>query len=297
MKAFDSYNPIAVFTYFASVITIGMFCLNPVTMNPLILFLSLAGSITTFIIRNRASGAKSHLFFLGMLLLLTLLNPLFNHNGVTVLLIINNNPITLEAILYGAASASAIISVIYWFRSFSQIMTSDKLLYILGNISPKFALILSMTLRYVPMFENQTQKVIQAQRGLGLYSDTDFMSRVRGGTRVFSVMVTWALENGVITSDSMTARGYGITKRTFFSIFKFRRQDILLTVLSVVLFGAILAGVISGSVNFSFYPEISHAETTVISVITYISYGLLAFLPVIIEAEEELRWKYLKSKI
>ena len=297
MKAFDNYNPIAVFAYFASVITIGMFCLNPVTMNPLILFLSLSGAMTTFIIRNRTSGAKSHLFFLGMFLLLVLLNPLFNHNGVTILLIVNNNPITLEAILYGAASASAIISVIYWFRSFSQIMTSDKLLYILGNISPKFALILSMTLRYVPMFENQTQKVIQAQKGLGLYSDTDFISRVRGGTRVFSVMVTWALENGVITSDSMTARGYGITKRTFFSIFKFRREDILLTVLSVILFAAILAGVISGSVNFSFYPEISHAETSVVSVVTYISYGLLAFLTVIIEAEEELRWKYLKSKI
>lgn len=297
MKAFDNYNPITVFIYFASVITIGMFCLNPVTMNPLILFLSLAGAVTTYLIRNRTEGAKSHLFFFVMFILLTVINPLFNHNGVTVLLIINNNPVTLEALLYGAASAAAIIGVIYWFRSFSQIMTSDKLLYILGNISPKFALILSMTLRYVPMFEKQTQKVIQAQRGLGLYSDTDFMSRVRGGTRVFSVMVTWALENGVITSDSMTARGYGITKRTFFSIFKFRRQDIILSAASVILFLIILAGVISGSVNFKFYPEISYAGTTVISVITYIAYGLLAFLPAVTESGEELRWKYLKSRI
>ncbi len=297
MRAFDSYNPISVFIYFASVITIGMFCLNPVTMNPLILFLSLAGALTTYIIRNRTSGAKSHFFFLGMFILLALINPLFNHNGVTVLLIINNNPITLEALLYGTASASAIISVIYWFRSFSQIMTSDKLLYILGNISPKFALILSMTLRYVPLFENQTQKVIQAQRGLGLYSDTDFMSRVRGGTRVFSVMVTWALENGVVTSDSMTARGYGITKRTFFSIFKFRKKDIAVTAASLILFAVILTGVISGSIDFSFYPEISYAQTTVISIITYIAYGFLTFLPAAIEAEEEIKWKYLKSKI
>lgn len=297
MRAFDSYNPISVFIYFASVIAIGMFCLNPVTMNPLILFLSLAGSLTTYIIRNRTSGVKSHFFFLGMFILLALINPLFNHNGVTVLIIINNNPITLEALLYGTASASAIISVIYWFRSFSQIMTSDKLLYILGNISPKFALILSMTLRYVPLFENQTQKVIQAQRGLGLYSDTDFMSRVRGGTRVFSVMVTWALENGVVTSDSMTARGYGITKRTFFSIFKFRKKDIAVTAASLILFAVILTGVISGSIDFSFYPEISYAQTTVISIITYIAYGFLTFLPAAIEAEEEIKWKYLKSKI
>ena len=297
MKAFDNYNPITIFIYFASVITIGMFCLNPVTMNPLILFLSLSGALTTYIIRNRMSGVKTHFFFFGMFILLAVINPLFNHNGVTVLLIINNNPITLEALLYGTASAAAIISVIYWFRSFSQIMTSDKLLYILGNISPKFALILSMTLRYVPLFENQTQKVIQAQRGLGLYSDTDFMSRVRGGTRVFSVMVTWALENGVVTSDSMTARGYGITKRSFFSIFKFRKKDIAVTAASLILFAIILTGVISGAINFRFYPEISHAQTTAVSVITYIAYGLLTFLPAAIETEEEIKWKYLKSKI
>ena len=297
MKSFDNYNPIAVFVYFAAVIAIGMFCLNPVTMNPLILILSLAGAVTTFLIRNGGSGAKSHLLFAALFIAMVVLNPVFNHNGVTVLLIINNNPITLEAILYGAASATAIISVIYWFRTFSQIMTSDKLLYLFGTVSPKFALILSMTLRYVPLFEKQTQKVIQAQRALGLYSDIDFMSRVRGGTRVFSVMVTWALENGVITSDSMTARGYGITKRTFFSIFKFRRQDIILTAASAVLFGIILFGVLSGSINFKFYPEITHTATTLNSVITYISYGLLSFLPAITEMEERLRWKYLKSRI
>lgn len=297
LKTFDNYNPIAVFIYFAAVIAVGMFCLNPVTMDPLILFLSIIGALTTYFIRNGLYGSRSHMFFIGMFLLMIIVNPLFNHNGVTVLLIINNNPITLESFLYGIASATAIMSVIYWFRTFSQIMTSDKLLYLLGSISPKFALILSMTLRYVPLFERQTQKVIQAQQALGLYSDTDFASRVRGGVRVFSVMVTWVLENGVITSDSMSARGYGIAKRTYFSIFKFRRQDIILTVTSVILFAVILFGVLSGSVDFKFYPMVSHSDRTILSAITYVSYGILTFLPAITETEERIRWKYLKSKI
>jgi energy-coupling factor transport system permease protein len=225
------------------------------------------------------------------------INPLFNHNGATVLLVINDNPITLEATLYGIVSGLMIIGIIYWFRTFSQIMTSDKLLYLLGSVSPKFALILSMTLRYIPLFEKQTQKVINAQQALGLYKDNDLVGKIRGGIRVFSVMVTWVLENGVITSDSMTARGYGIKKRTHFSIFKFRRQDIVLTATTIILFAVILTGILLGSVDFRFYPTIVKAESDIISFITYISYGILAFFPTITEAEEKIRWKYLKSKI
>ncbi|MBO5037506.1 MAG: energy-coupling factor transporter transmembrane protein EcfT [Clostridia bacterium] len=292
MKAFDGYNPIAVFIYYAAVVSVGMFC-----MNPWIIGFSLVGALVTFFIRNKLSGAKSHLFFLLMFAVMVIINPLFNHNGVTVLLVINDNPITLEAIIYGIASGAMIIGIIYWFRSFSQIMTSDKLLYLLGSISPKFALILSMTLRYIPLFEKQTQKVVHAQQALGLYRDDDFLSKIRGGIRVFSVMVTWVLENGVITSDSMTARGYGITKRTHFSIFKFRRHDIILTVTTVILFAVMLPTLITGAINFEYYPKIVGEETTVFSVLAYISYGILAFLPTITEAEEKIRWKYLKSKI
>ena len=292
MKAFDEYNPIAVFVYFAAVISLSM-----AKMNPIIILLSAIGAFVTFFVRNRFSGGASHLFFLLMFAVTVFINPLFNHNGATVLLVINDNPITFEATLYGIVSGLMIIGIIYWFRTFSQIMTSDKLLYLLGSVSPKFALILSMTLRYIPLFEKQTQKVIHAQQALGLYKDNDLVGKIRGGIRVFSVMVTWVLENGVITSDSMTARGYGIKRRTHFSIFKFRRQDIVLTATTIILFAVILTGILLGSVDFRFYPAIVKAESDIISFITYISYGILAFLPTITEAEEKIRWKYLKSKI
>jgi len=292
MKAFDDYNPIAIFIYYAAIISLSM-----ITMNPIIILLSAVGAFVTFFIRNKLSGVSSHLFFLLMFAVTVIINPIFNHNGVTVLIVVNDNPITLEAILYGVASGLMIIGIIYWFRTFSQIMTSDKLLYLLGSLSPKFALILSMTLRYIPLFEKQTQKVIHAQQALGLYRDNDLAGKIRGGIRVFSVMVTWVLENGVITSDSMTARGYGIKKRTHFSIFKFKRQDIVLTLTTLMLFASVLTGILSGAVDFEFYPMIVKAETNIISFITYISYGILAFLPTMIEVEEKIRWKYLKSKI
>ena len=36
---------------------------------------------------------------------MALVNPLFNHEGLAVLTYYNNNPITLESILYGVAKA------------------------------------------------------------------------------------------------------------------------------------------------------------------------------------------------
>ena len=103
-----------------------------------------------------------------------------------------------------------IVSVLYWFRTLTHIMTSDKLLYLFGSVSPKLALILSMTLRYIPLFRSQIRKTQQAQKALGLYKEDSIPDNIRGGIRIFSVMVSWALENGVITADSMTARGYGL---------------------------------------------------------------------------------------
>ncbi|HOP11590.1 MAG TPA: energy-coupling factor transporter transmembrane component T [Oscillospiraceae bacterium] len=291
MKNFADYNPIAVFIYFLAAAGMAMF-----TTDPVILAFSLVGSVLFFIARNGRKGLRSHLFFFVLFLLMALINPLFYHNGVTVLFVMNDNPVTLEALLYGIASSAMIVSVLYWFRSFSQIMTGDKLLYLFGSASPKLSLILSMTLRYIPLFGKQAKKVDQAQKALGLYKEDNIIDRMRGGTRVFSVMVTWALENGIITADSMTARGYGIGRRTFFSLYRFRKSDLTLTLISLGLLAATAVGIGFGVVDFTYYPEIAMAPVTAVSAAAYAAYGLLAFMPAIMEAEESIKWKYLLSK-
>lgn len=287
MKGFEDHNPIAVALYFLAVTCITMF-----SANPIIYFISLSGSVILYIFRTGIRNYKIHIFTVCLLATAALANMFFSHNGVTVLFVMNNNPITLEAILYGIFAGIMIVSVIYWFQSFTQIMTSDKLLYIFGRFSSKAALILSMALRYVPLFAMQIKKVNQAQKAMGLYKEDNIIDRFRGGVRIFSVMVTWTLENGIITADSMDARGYGQGKRTYFSIFKFRKADILLLSVTVILFLITLIDIMS--VRFSFYPEFSLSGRAALG---YISYGMLVCLPVAIDIKENLRWKYLKSKI
>lgn len=290
MRTFAGSNPIAVAVYFLAASGIAMFSANPVVST-----ISLAGAIILFLMNNGRKGISTHLFSAALFLVMALVNPLVSHNGATVLFVMNNNPVTLEALIYGICAAITVVAVLYWFRSFSQIMTSDKLLYLFGAMSPKLALTLSMALRYVPLFGTQIKKVHASQKAIGLYKDDNIVDSFKGGMRIFSVMTTWALENGIITADSMTARGYGIGKRSRFSLFRFKAEDVLLIFAAIILSLLTIYGI--SDVKVEFYPYVSVPESSVKNIAGYVSYGAMNLLPVIIGVKEELKWKYLRSKI
>ncbi len=290
MHTFADSNPIAATVYFLTVAGIAMFSANPV-----ISAISLLGAIVLFIVNNGRKGLSTHIFSIILFAVMSLINPLISHNGATVLVVVNNNPVTLESLVYGVCSAVMVVAVLYWFSSFSLIMTSDKLLYIFGTLSPKLALTISMALRYVPLFGTQIKKVQAAQRALGLYKDDNIVDSFKGGLRVFSVMITWALENGIITADSMTARGYGIGKCSRFSLFRFKAEDVFVICASLILGVITIYGIIGA--DFVFYPHIFIPKITAKSAAGYAAYGILNILPVIITVKEELKWKYLRSKI
>ena len=290
MGTLNSINPAASALYFLMTAGIAMF-----SMNPVILFLSLAGSLVYFFSRARSDSLKSHLYSFLLFIIMTVINPLVNHNGVTVMFVMNDNPVTFEALIYGIAASAMIISVLYWFRSFTAIMTSDKLLYIFGRLSPKLALILSMALRFVPMFSRQIKKTEQSQKAIGLYKEDNIADTIKGKTNIFSIIITWGLENGIITADSMTARGYGSGKRSGYSVFRWRKGDTLFFIITVILFTLTVCGLYS--VTFSYYPYIKFSSHNIFGVAGYTAYGILVILPSFLEAKEALRWKYLKSKI
>ena len=290
MGTLNSINPAAVAVYFLMTAGIAMF-----SMNPVILSLSLAGSLIYFFSKGSQGNLKSHLYLLLLFIIMAVINPLVNHNGVTVMFVMNDNPVTLEALIYGVAASSMIISVLYWFRSFTEIMTSDKLLYIFGRLSPKLALILSMALRFVPMFGRQIKKTEQTQKAMGLYKEDNIADTIKGKTNIFSIIITWGLENGIITADSMTARGYGCGRRSGFSVFRWRKSDTIFLIISVILFSLTIYGL--SNVTFSYYPFTKFTAHNISAVAGYTAYGILVSLPSFLEAKEALRWKYLKSKI
>lgn len=285
------YHPWVSFIYFAAVIAGTLLFIHPVFVA-----VSLCCAIFSAALIN---GKKSVLTVLGfgvpMFVFIALANPLFNHRGATILFYLFDNPITFEAIVYGIVSAGMMFAAVVWFTCYNTVVTSDKFIYIFGRILPSIALIVSMTLSLIPRLIEQIKIIADSQRSIGLdWKSGNVKQRIRSGARVLSILVSWALEDAVITADSMRARGYGQQKRSTFSIFRFGKKDAKMLALILILFAAEIFAYISGRGTMEFYPAMVFPEIDLTDILIYVLYITLGILPAVIQIKEDLKWKQLK---
>ncbi len=293
MKAFEGYHPIILFVYFIAMIFITMF-----TTHPILLGISFVTSVTFCgMLLGFKKLLSSLAYSIPMLLIIAVTNPLFSHNGETILFFLNDNPVTLEAILYGLDIAVMIISVFYWFKCYHAVMTSDKFIYLFGRVIPKLSLLLSMVLNFIPKFKRHFKEIDQSQKALGIYTSKSYVDKVRSKIRVLSILVTWSLENSVETADSMRARGYGLKGRTSYSIFRWTVRD---TVMAIIVFG-LTAGICFlmslGYSDYWFYPTFKAFDWSALTIVLYIALFAVMFLSTLTEIKENIAWRYLRSKI
>ena len=295
MGEFKTYHPIVNFVYFVFVIGFSCFFMHPACLG-----ISLVcGFIYSVMLKGKKAIKTNLIYMLPMLLMMALINPAFNHEGVTIIKYLpGGNPLTLESVIYGLCAAVMIVSVICHFSCYNEVMTSDKFIYLFGKIIPAMSLIISMTLRFVPKFASQLKVVINAQRCMGRdVSSGSIIKRAKNGLNILSIMITWSLENAIETSDSMKSRGYGIPGRTTFSIFVLDKRD-KKTLICILFLGIYtLVGGLMGEMNFSFFPSLNMAEVSAFGISVFLAYFLLCFSPIIIELWEVGRWKALRSKI
>lgn len=294
MNEFAKYHPLINFIYFTAVIVFSM-----IFVHPICLVTSLLCSVMYSIILNGKKTMKFIAMLLPLMLISALINPAFNHEGVTVIAYLpSGNPLTLESILYGIVAASMVATVICWFSCFNKIMTSDKFIYLFGRIIPSLSLILSMTFRFVPKFKEQVQEVSNAQKSMGRdSSEGSVFARVKNNIRILSAVITWSLENAIDTSDSMKSRGYGLTGRTAYSNYVFDKRDVTALIYLAVTITYFLIGVLLGKINYRYFPSMRGTDMSFYSTSIFISYIMICIMPIIIEIWEELKWRKLKSKI
>lgn len=285
---FSTYHPGINFYYFSAVFLFSMFFMHPVFLG-----ISLGCGVIYSIYLKGKKAVKFNLFAMLPLLVLTaLVNPAFNHEGVTILLYVNDNPLTLESIVYGIAAAAMLISVLIWFSCYHEIMTSDKFIYLFGRIIPALSLVISMALRFVPRLKAQIKVISDAQRGIGRDISTgNLLQRAGNGIRILSILTTWALENAIETADSMRSRGYGLKGRTSFSNYRFDKRDAGMLALMFTLTLVIVAGAVLGENNIKYFPGLIMKERTIFSYIVYFCDALLFLLPVLTNIREDIRWK------
>ena len=101
--------------------------------------------------------------------------------------------------------------------------------------------------------------------------------------RVFSIVVTWSLESGLIAADSMRGRGYGLPGRTAFALYRLDRRDAAMLLWLGFCGLYLLGGGLAGGLAFQFYPLLSAGAVTPLTVSFFAVYGLLCFTPVLVD--------------
>ena len=291
---FAGYHPFINLLYFVAVIGFAMFFTHPVC-----LALSLLCAFTYSIYLNGRKALRFTLLYMIPVLIVTaLLNPLFNHQGGTILAYLpDGNPLTLESVLYGFSAAVMLITVISWFSCFNEVMTSDKFVYLFGRIIPALSLVLTMALRFVPRFKAQAKVISNAQKCVGRdVSNGSLFKKMKQGVKILSIMVTWALENAIESADSMKMRGYGLPGRTAFLIFRFDKRDALALLYILACSAAVMAGTAAGAYHFRYYPTIKGQWTGLMTIVVFAAYFALCAFPLIVNIKEDVLWKSIESK-
>ena len=291
---FSKLHPFTLFIFFVMLISAGAF-----TIQPFFIALSLSGAVCFALKLSGIQLLKKAPLLLIPIVFSSLINVLFNHRGVTVIARFpSGNALTLEALVYGLLTGCMLCGALIWFCCFGKIFTSDKLMCLTGKLFPAVTLIISMTVRFIPLFIRRFREISEAQKQLGFgYSEGRISVRLKNLARIFSILISRSLEGSVVTADSMRSRGYGLRGRSSFSMFRFSRRDLLLILLFLAAGGYVIYGEITGMNEFVCYPRFHYSETTVPSFIQLAAFGLLCYAPFIYELAEDHKWRSLVSEI
>ena len=287
-------HPLLNFAYFAFVIGVTMF-----SMHPVFLAASFVMAWVYSIVLQGKSAVRFNLFTLvPLIVVMTLINTLNVHNGVTVLFYLNDNRITLEAILFGLASSVMLTSVIIWFRCFGIIVTADKLIYLFGRVAPVIALTLSMIMRYIPLLKSRFHEISMGQRCMGrVPKGRNLLKRIRLYGKELSILIAWSLEASIESADSMEARGYGLHGRTSFHLFRFSSGEKCLLALMLVLGGCTAAACTMGEFSIYYYPKIIIPRFTIVQGLCLAAYLGLMGIPVMMDIRGREKWNSLYASI
>jgi energy-coupling factor transport system permease protein len=259
-------------------------------MHPVLICISLiCGTMYLLYLKGVKDVLKSFRYMIVMVLMIVIINPMFNHEGATILYYLSNgNPITKESIIYGIFMALLLVSVINWCGCYNIVVTSDKFIYLFGRIIPHFSLILSMILRYIPRFKIQFRQVKEARAAIyGDITKGNIIRRIKNFANIISAMISWSLENSIETSDSMRARGYGMKGRTSFSIYRFQKRDGIVCGCIFCCISIVAYGLLSEKMYYRYYPTFESNLFEIKMIGIYIVYTLMCIIPLIINYMED----------
>jgi energy-coupling factor transport system permease protein len=263
--------------------------------HPIILLIGLGMIFAVHFIQDRCKSLQRWFFFMIVSgLIIIIFNPLFNERGRHILFEIFQHRFTLEAVMYGATTALSIVGVLALFVSYNEIMTPNKLFYLFSKFLPQFAILLMLTLRFIPLMRRRLEEIaaIQASKGISVLNGS-WKNRTKSGLLYVQVLLTYSLEEAIQTADSMNARGYGQGKRSTYEYFKFKKSDTIAMIYLMAVFIATLYGRFTGYGILTVYPMMESFQLSVMDMVTTGEFLLFLGFPLFVDIGGIIRWRKL----
>lgn len=291
---FDSYHPTINFIYFVAAIICTLRFNHPI-------FLAISFGCA-FLYSVKLNGRKSLVLNSGLIVLAvayTAWYSFYHHFGVTNLRTnFIGNQITLESIVYGFVRGMTVITVIMWFCCIFRLVTSDKIVYLFGRISPNLSLFLSILLRIVPRIGERARRIERSREGIGRgIHQGNVFQRLRNACMVLSILITWTLEAFVESTVSMKSRGYSLKGRTAFSVYRFDNRDRSLVIVFFGCLTLIMMAVMLNQTSIYYDPMIVMNPITVMSYVFYGIYAFFLLLPMGLQVIGERQFEKMRASV
>ena len=285
---FEACHPAVNFIFFASVLWGSVYFQHPV-------FLAIAW-LCAFAYSVRRAGRKAVVFnlcLLPLIVVFALYYSTYHHFGVTVLRknFIDNN-MTLESLVYGLVIGLRFATVCMWLETLFSVVSSDKVIYLFGKVSPRLSLFLTILLRFLPRLSREAGRINLARRGVGRGAGQGSpFRRLMNCLEIFSMLITWMISALALESDSMRSRGSLLRGRTAFSLYRFDNRDRAFVISLFTCITLTLMGVILGSGKMWYNPRIVWRPLNAIGILTAAGYLVLCLMPLGLELWTDYRFR------
>lgn len=291
---FDSYHPALNLLFFVAVITAALIWNHPIFIG--------VGFVCAFVYLCVLKGRHALVFLLIACVFPFAWAAWFAYNthfGVTNLgATFIGNTITLESAAFGYAQGCQIATVFMWVLCVFELFTADKVVYLLGRVSPRLSLLVAVALRTCPMVATRSVRVNVAQKGIGRGSGCgNILFRIRNWVRRVSIVITWSIERFTEMSDSMRSRGSLLRGRSAYSLYRFDARDRTLVLVMFGLITVCIAGMLLTQTAIQYNPQIIFNRITPLSFVFYAAYLVFCLLPALLQITGELRFKKLLLQV
>ena len=198
------------------------------------------------------------------------------------------NSITVESLTCGVIVGFKVAATLVWLSCVLCVFTADKVVFLLGRVLPKAAMMLAVVLRAVPVAGDWARKIAVAQSGIGKGPGQGSVPRrIANAMRRASILTSWSIERLVEMSDSMRSRGSALRGRTAYSLYRFDNRDRALAVVLVALVTVCAAATALGETQMLFSPIIVAPKASSAGAAAYAAFLALCLLPLALQTAGE----------